>query len=131
MSNYGLTLLNKLFRLFKPYFTLVKQINEMTHHYHFRTERITKGYFTFTFRIKGKKASTDCFCQRLWFCSGKNVASQAHRTSLVKWSGNTANGRGSALVTPLTAEGPLPARREWFREHETLHFSLEKMFHFP
>ena len=38
---------------------------------------------------------------------------------LVNQSGHTDDGRGAALVTLTTAEGPLPDRSEWFREPET------------
>ena len=45
---------------------------------------------------------------------------------LVNQSGHTDDGRGAALVTLTTAEGPLPDRSEWFREPETPSSTLGK-----
>ena len=47
---------------------------------------------------------------------------------LVNQSGHTDDGRGAALVTLTTAEGPLPDRSEWFREPETPSSTLKSKF---
>ena len=52
-------------------------------------------------------------------CQGIRWRLKLTEPYLVNQSGDTDDGRGAALVTLTTAEGPLPDRSEWFREPET------------